>query len=56
MEDPTESSFGDKDEAILVKVAIEPDIRPAQHIDPLAFAELDRFQALSAAFGLRDIG
>jgi len=56
MEDPTESSFGDKDEALLFEVAMEPDIRPAKHIDPLAFAELNRFQALSAAFGLGDIG
>ena len=55
MVDPVESSFGAKDVPILVEVAIEPDMRPAGLciglLATFAFAGLNRFRALSAAFG-----
>ena len=55
MEGPVESSFDEKDVAISVEVAIKRDIRPTgpciDFLTAAAFAGLNLFQALSAAFG-----
>ena len=43
------SSFSDKLESISFEVATRPGIHPILAIDPLVLANLDRFQAYSAA-------